>query len=368
MNFSCLNSNLDPTGITDDAFWSLSESVARGSIPNAVLQIIVFILATGWNLFIITVYIIKREMLKEPANILLFTLAITDLLVCLIIVPVAISVSVAKEFVLGHNDGTRCMTCSIQGFFFVILTVMSLHFLAMLSIDRCILLSNPFKYPKYRKVKVWILLIILVWILGFIMAIPPAFGFGEWEFNGFCGFCLPRWLPARNFTYMIFLFSEALIPIFIIIFTNTWTYKIVRLFLKKKLIRQNSFRANTKTCHQQQQQTQLVNLFGALVISNLVAWVPVIILLIIVISTNGHGIPDWIFLIAWYFYLINPLVHPVLESLFIKELRSKFSRIKQNIIRFDVHQMTAKKRTTPKNIPTGENKNLAAIPDTSTIT
>lgn len=360
VNFSCITSELDPDGITDREFWSLRDGVQDGGIPSAVLQMIIFLVATGWNLFIIIVYITKRDLLKEPANLLLFTLAITHLMVCIIIMPVSISVSLATEFVLGHNDRTRCTVCSIQGFFFMFLTFLSIHCLGLLSIDRCILLSNPLKYPRYRKVKIWIVVIVLVWTVCFVFSIPPAFGFGEWEFNRNFGICMPRWLPLANFIYMATALGEGLIPIIIIFVTNIWTYKIIQMFLKRKSKRQNTYHnGSSKDDHQkredktqyQQHQSQLVRVFGALLLSTLLAWTPIMTMSVVVIITRGEGIPTWTYLVGWFFYLINPLVHPILESLFIKELRTKINRAQTTIRRASVGLIKLTTRSTLKDIP-----------------
>ncbi|XP_011406138.1 PREDICTED: 5-hydroxytryptamine receptor 7-like [Amphimedon queenslandica] len=357
-DFDCLKSELDPNGITNRTFWSLRDTVVDGGIPSAVIQSLILAVALGWNLFIIVVFILKRELLKEPANILLFTLAIVDVLICLIVVPGPIVVTAANgEFVLGRNDQIRCAICDTQGFFFIFLTVLSVHTLALLSIDRCILLSNPMKYPRYRKVGLWVLFIVLVWLLCLIISMPPAFnvGFGQWEFNRNFGLCLPRWIPP---TYMGFVFLEGLIPITVIIITNIWTFKIILSFLKRKQVRRRESRLTSLSRKEseaevqiKQQQKQLVQVFGALLIATIIAWVPLLTMLFVLIGTDGEGVPDWIYLVCWFFYLINPLVHPILESLFVKELRTRIDKTKTNIRRASQSVMRLASRSTIKDIP-----------------
>ena len=173
-NFSCYKPGLlNPHSIADSEHWLLRHDVRptnEAGIPIALVLGAMFLVATCWNLFVLVLYIYKRHLLKEPVNILLFTLTITDLLVCLIIMPTSITVYSAGEFIMGDNDRTRCYLCSTQGFFFVFLTIVSIHLLAMLSVDRCILLSCPMKYPKFRKARIWIPAIILVLSLCFVIS------------------------------------------------------------------------------------------------------------------------------------------------------------------------------------------------------
>ena len=334
--FSCITSDLNPDAVTDKEFWSLRESVVRGGPAIAFFESLIFCVAVGWNLFIVITYLLKYKLLKEPANIFLFSLAITDILICVMVVPFTIVSAAAGEFLIGNNDVGRCIACSTQGFFYILLTLVSLHLLAMLSIDRCMLLSNPLRYKRYNKMWLAVLGVSSVWVWCFILAILPALGFGEWEFNRNFGLCLPRWTPRSNLYYTALLILEALIPIIVLAITHLWTYKIVTRFLKKNLKRQKSFKFTEKEMafedsKHEKQQTQLVKLFGALFIANIVSWTPTVIIFISFYITGGDNIPDWTFIIGWLTYLTNPMIHPILESFFIKELRTRVNRAKRTV-------------------------------------
>lgn len=335
--FNCRNSTLSTTGITDNEHWSLRADIGSGSIAIAFFESIIFIIAITWNLFIFITYIIKYRLLKEPANILLFSLSITDILICIFIIPFPIIVAAASgEYIIGNSDVVRCDICSAQGYLFVLLTDVSLHLLAILSIDRCILLSNPLKYKDYKKIWTTVVGVLVVWVLCSILAVPPAFGFGEWEFNQIFGLCLPRWTPLRNSLYMLVLMVEGLIPIIVLAVTNVWTFKIVNRFLKRNLERKKSFRSTKeevaveKSTHRNQ-QNQLVKVFGALFIVNILSWTPLLLVTFATAATDGEGIPDWIYIVSWFFLLLNPTVHPIIESFFIKELRTRVNRAQKSV-------------------------------------
>ena len=334
--FNCRTSDLNPDAVTDKVFWSLRESVIQGGPAIAFFESLIFCVAVGWNLFIVITYLLKYKLLKEPANIFLFSLAITHILICVMVVPFTIVSAAAGEFLIGNNDIGRCIACSTQGFFYILLTMVSLHLLAMLSIDRCMLLSNPLRYKRYSKVWLAVLGVCSVWVWCFILAILPAFGFGEWEFNRNFGLCLPRWTPDSNLRYTALLIIEALIPIIVLAITHLWTYKIVTRFLKRNLKRQKSFKFTEREIaiedsKHEKQQTQLVKVFGALFIANIVTWTPTVIIFISFGITGGDNIPDWTYIIGWLTYLTNPMIHPILESFFIKELRTRVNRAKRTV-------------------------------------
>ena len=335
--FNCRTSVLSSTNVTDTEFWTFRGNIGNATIAIAFFESIIFVIALSWNLFIFITYLLKYRLLKEPANIMLFTLSIVDLLICILIIPFPIIVVAASgEYIFGDNDVVRCIICQVQGYFFILSTELSIHLLAILSIDRCILLSNPLKYKDFKKVWTTVVGILIIWVLCFLLALPPAFGFGEWEFNRSFGVCIPRWTPFRNSLYMMLLMVEGLVPIITLAVTNVWTFKIVNRFLKKNLERKKSFRATKeevaveKSTHRSQ-QNQLVKVFGALFIANIIAWTPLLSITFAIAVTNGEGIPSWVLIVGWFMFLLNPTVHPILESFFIKELRTRVNRASNSV-------------------------------------
>jgi hypothetical protein len=170
----------------------------------------------------------------------------------------------------------------------------------------------------------------------FVLSIPPAFGFGQWEFNRNFGVCFPRWTPYFNFIYMGIVIVESFIPIIIITVTVIWTYKVVRRFLKANIKRTSLYNNNKEKANEQEsqhsrRQTQLVKIFGALIIANLITWSPILIMFFVFIITGGNNVPNILFLIGWLCYLLSPSIHPILESFFIKELRLIINRARKSV-------------------------------------
>lgn len=359
-DFSCKRSTLDPDGITNTTIWEVREEIVKGKIGIALVISFLFVIAFTWNLFIIITYIVKHNLLKQPANIFLFTLAITDFMISLLVLPISVVNYAAERFILGDNDKTRCDICYTQAFFLMFLILLSLHILASLSVDRCFLLSQPIKYKKKCKPVFAVVTIISLWFICSFVIILPVFGFGEWEFNRSMALCIARWQPFENLYFMAFVMMEAMIPIIILCVTNIWTYKIVRRFLKKRLTRRRSYRGSRKEMREddhshQRQQTQLVKVFGALFIAHCITWTPIVLMIVVVAATQGEGIPDYIFVIGWILTVSNSAVHPIIESFFNKELRVTVNRtrksIKKNMRRASRSLIRLTTRESMRNIP-----------------
>ena len=360
--FNCLAyDNLSDFNISDRTPWRIADGLEVPSIILAAVYILFFLIAFFWNLFIVVTYLIKYKLLKHPGNLFLFNLALADLLLSVTVMMFSFVAQAAKEFVFGSTDVVRCRVCDLAGWSLTFLIFMTFHLLAALSIDRFILLSRPLRYKKVMTFWRAMIIVIVIWVISLAMSIPPFIGFGQMEFNRQFGSCIPRFTDDNlrtgipNLYYVVFGVVEALIPISIIAFTNVFTYRLVSKFLQRNIKRKRTFRnprqreANSEEerKHKQQQQ-QLVRVFGALCIANCVAWTPVILVVLaagIFMSVFvASQIPSGVFVFGWICYLSNPVIHPIIESFFVKDLRYQVKRAQRTIRRAS----TAILRTTSK--------------------
>lgn len=341
--FSCLNDSIvSSTNVTNPSFWMLRPQLLKGSPAVAVVIGVFFVVAFCWNLFILASFLIKHHLLKEPGNIFLFNLALVDFLVTVSNMLFSVVSESAREFVFGSEDVTRCKLCDTFGFLLIFLIAVSLHTLAALSVDRFILLAWPLKYKSIVNKRGAIIMLCLIWLIGFLIALPPLLRFGQYEFNTNFGACIPRFvddplLSPYNFNYVLLLVIEALIPLLILAVTNIWTYKIVSKVLKRNFRRRRTFHEGVtvevkrESLRHQHQQQQLVKVFAALFIAHLISWTPVIVVVFIVVGINASRIPPQIYIFGWICYLTNPVLHPIIETFFVKDLRYQVRRVKSTM-------------------------------------
>ena len=355
--FSCGNTSmLSSEFISDENFWKITEEQKVGATIAGVLILIFFLVGTGWNLFIIITFLVKHRLLKEPGNVFLFNVSITDLLICLSTMVSTYVIAFGKEFIFGNDDVSRCILCKTSGFFFQFLILVSLHLLAALSIDRFILLSKPLRYKRIMNRCRVTAICFIIYIICFILAGLPLVGFGDIEFNARFASCVPRFTPTKNLFYVILIVVEALIPITVLAITNVWTYRLVRRFLKKKFHRRSTIqkkvggnRDRDEGAKYQRQQNQLVKVFGALFIANIISYTPTItavfVFAFLSIIGKENVIPAEVYILGFVSFLMNPVLHPIMQSFFVKDLRYQVTRAKKGIHRASsrVYHETAKR-------------------------
>lgn len=344
-NFTC-RVMLSSSNLTDVDFWKITEEQEIGAIIAGVLIFIFFLVGTSWNLFILITYLVKHHLLKEPGNILLFNVAITDLLICLTTMVFSYVTAFGQEFIFGSDDKTRCILCGVSGFFLMFLILVSLHLLTVLSVDRFILLSRPLRYKRIMNRWKAGVICVVVYIICFILAVLPQVGFGEIEFNARFASCVPRFTPQKNLYYVMVIAVESLIPIIILAITNVWTYRLVSKFLKRNFRRRSTYRrrdqeeksnAGSENSKHHKQQTQLVKVFGALFVANIVSYTPTVVTIFVfgflTLLKKENIIPSAVYILGFVSFLMNPVLHPIIESFFVKDLRYQVSRAKTGIRR-----------------------------------
>ena len=327
--YSCSNSTALSDSSVTSRFW-VTDEFSSTALASAAISLCFIAIGIPSNLLII-IGILRQRLYTQPTYIFLLNLAISDLLMCILVMPFTVISGFAGEFMFGSNDRTRCRVCQF-GLILVLLAGCSLHVLAALSFDRLIFIRYPLKYHKIMTAKRAVVIVCSLWTLNFFLSILPLFGFGETVFQKMLATCTVRFISetrlAPNFYYVVVVAVVALLPLSLILFSNIWILCIVQKHIRKiysiRSTSQNKaeFMKSLKkklneTKHHK--QVQLIKVFGAILITNFLTWIPVILrsLLAVVSSTFS----DW-----WHFVIFSSLIsfaviHPIIQAYLIPELK-----------------------------------------------
>jgi 5-hydroxytryptamine receptor 7 len=122
----------------------------------------------GNCLVCISVAIVKR--LQTPSNLLIVSLAVADLLVAIIVMPLAATLQIYDAWVL------KPWVCDMWTTTDVLLCTASILNLCMISVDRYFVITRPFQYAMKRTPKRMAIMITIVWVTSAVVSIPPVFG------------------------------------------------------------------------------------------------------------------------------------------------------------------------------------------------
>ncbi|XP_028674913.1 5-hydroxytryptamine receptor 1D [Erpetoichthys calabaricus] len=120
------------------------------------------------NIFVIITIILTRK-LHTPANFLIGSLAVTDLLVSILVMPISIVYTVSKSWAFGQimcdiwlSSDITCCTASI------------LH-LCVIALDRYWAITDALEYSKKRTTCRAAIMIAVVWVISICISMPPLF-------------------------------------------------------------------------------------------------------------------------------------------------------------------------------------------------
>ncbi|KAI7796164.1 5-hydroxytryptamine serotonin receptor 1A b, partial [Triplophysa rosa] len=118
------------------------------------------------NACVVAAIALERS-LQNVANYLIGSLAVTDLMVSVLVLPMAALYQVLDKWTLGQ------VTCDIFISLDILCCTSSILHLCAIALDRYWAITDPIDYMKKRTLKRAALLITVTWLVGFSISIPP---------------------------------------------------------------------------------------------------------------------------------------------------------------------------------------------------
>ena len=144
----------------------------------------------GNALVVLAVAIVRK--LQTPSNLLIVSLAVSDFLVGLLVLPFAVMMEITDGYwILGDR------LCDAWTSLDVLLCTASILNLCAISIDRYLVITRPFKYAMKRTPKRMFLMAASVWIVSALISIPPLLGWKTERKDGECGY-------SQNIGYQVY--------------------------------------------------------------------------------------------------------------------------------------------------------------------
>ena len=131
------------------------------------------------NVLVCTAVAIVRK-LRTPSNLLIVSLAVSDLLVAVLVMPPAVAYELLGRWPLGRP------VCDAWTSLDVMLCTASILNLCTISVDRYLVITRPLQYAVKRTPGRMAAMVVGVWTLSAVISIPPLFG---WRAPAVAGQC-----------------------------------------------------------------------------------------------------------------------------------------------------------------------------------
>lgn len=131
------------------------------------------------NLLVLTSVCMERK-LRSPPNILIVNLAVADILVAVLVMPLAASYDLSGQWIFSQP------LCDMFICFDVMCCTASIMDLCAISVDRYFAISRPFRYARHRTTKLMLGLVVGVWGISAFISFSPLLIFQNEHFANDC--------------------------------------------------------------------------------------------------------------------------------------------------------------------------------------
>ena len=301
----------------------LDSTYDKNGYAIGAFALLFFLAGLPWNGLVIGI-ILKNKLFTLPTYMLMLNLAIANLLVCVLVLPLTVFTGFGGEDLFGSCEVSD-KVCK-AGVFLILFPLVSTHTVALLAIDRLIYIKKPLTYQFIVTPIRMLAAIVVVWVLCIGLSIPALTGFMLYvqEMHA-CGL-------GGSPEYFIPLLVESALVILLQCVVCAWMLCIARNQLKEKLLKGLALSVGTHNTPQQREkyrevqrkynksQLHLVKVFIAIFTASTVTLLMAAVLAIA--ATVCGLLPPPLYPPGYLLYLSRAVIHPILEAVMTKETRS----------------------------------------------
>ncbi|XP_031556288.1 melatonin receptor type 1C-like isoform X2 [Actinia tenebrosa] len=278
-------------------------------------------------------------------NLIIGNLAVADLAVCLLKVPVSVATIVAGSWVLGE------LLCNIVGFINALLLFEVLYSLALVSISRYCCVVSPSKFSSLFTKQRTFFMIGGTWILSILCAVPPIFHWGSYHYEEGKAICVISMNESLSYTIVLAM-VQFIIPFLLITVPYCKIFRFLQTHNRRLSANSitSSFRRQSRTSlfH----DFKMTKLLLIIVIFFVACWTPYSVVNLLagfnIINPIPLGLDAVCNLLTFLSSSCNPYIYGLLNNQFQKGFRDVFCGLCQKFTEEKVGTGIAKRSTISK--------------------
>ncbi|KAI4900225.1 hypothetical protein NFI96_006416 [Prochilodus magdalenae] len=295
----------------------LQSSCPERSAPTALYVFlyvcaaaVVLLTVCGNLLIIISVGYFKQ--LHTPTNMLILSLAVSDLLVGLFVMPFHFLWLIESCWIFGH------VFCVLFNFVSFQLTSVSVGNVALIALDRYVALSHPFLYSKDSTATVVHTVILLTWLFSLVYNLAMFYVGGNFTDLVMCpGECLYFLGEADSFVDLLFV---VIVPCTLMVVLYVQVFVIARKHANAIRELNQNFKSFSKiTSDSMRSERKAARVLGVLVVVFLACLVPYYACSLMtdtVTSDSSYLVVNNVLILFYLNSSINPLIYALFYSWF----------------------------------------------------
>ncbi|XP_077978147.1 5-hydroxytryptamine receptor 1A-alpha-like [Glandiceps talaboti] len=334
---------------------SQSVPLDASKLTALVLVTAVIVLSVFGNSLVIVALAVEKN-IKTAANYLIGSLALADLLVSLLVMPIRLAYDMTEIWIFGT------IFCDIFISLDVLCCTASILSLTVIALDRYWAITKPLEYVTKRTPRRAAVMIVSVWVISALVSIPPLFGWRTPNDRADPKQCLISQDQAYTIYSTLFAFY---LPLTIILFVYWRIFNAAKLSIRRNQVgttiqvqttrRQNLTphgdsvlavpreqgldhvkRDRTRSDASAINDTRLIcvvkerkaaKTLGLVIGAFVLCWLPFFILAVVLPFCRHCRVhPIAIAFFAWLGY-VNSMLNPIIYTFSHKEFKKAFTRV-----------------------------------------
>ncbi|CAL1295945.1 unnamed protein product [Larinioides sclopetarius] len=297
---------------------------------------------------LVCIAIATEKALKTVQNWFIASLAVSDFLVGLIIMPFSLAKEVMGYWIFGR------IWCEIHSALDVFLCTASINSLCLISLDRYWSVTHAVEYLRKRTPRRSLAMICGVWVLSAIISLPPLVGWKKPEKPS----NYPECLLSDDVGYVLYsAFGSFYVPAFVMVFVYCRIFVAARSRArgseedvsemgeetkngKKK--KKKKVKAQVEEAPKRQPTTEAERhkrriakakerratlILGLIMASFILAWLPFFVLYVLEALCKVCDIGPTGFAVAFWLGYCNSALNPIIYTIFNRDFRKAFRKI-----------------------------------------
>jgi len=269
----------------------------------------------------IGIIVYKTKIMRKPINFLIVSMAMSDLLYPIFLIPMSIQGLYVESWMIGGPLGQA--TCKLVYFLTHASGLVSILSMVQIAVDRFGAVVFPFRSPPISS-KLCPFFILSTWIIATVVGSPFLFAMKLVEYPGGLE-CKMLWneVFGESFSFKNYFVAFSVVSIFIPLVLIAILYIIIFLKLKSQKITGEQS-ANIEAEQRRQRERNVLKMAIAIVLGFVVCWLPFIIMfLLLFFASNIVMSSSFQYFISFAFLMLsaNCAINPCMCFIFSSNYR-----------------------------------------------
>ena len=270
---------------------------------------------------ILCIAFLKNNHLRSATNILVLTLAVSDIIMALTSMPLSEGSLIAGKWIFGGH------LCHVQGFLVHFLAFLSLQMMAMTAVNRYFRVVNPETCKKVFTPVYTTLMIIAASLLSFGILASITFGQHGNLFVFHPGKVICVTLYRNLLSSQIFTIFSCVVFVFLPALVIIWCYARVFITIRRHRRRLAARRVSTTSLTSlSQAEIVVTRTVFAIVLAFFICWIPCIVI-DVVDTMRDEWFDRRVYLAYTYFAYTSSAINPFIYGVLNRSFRAEYLKL-----------------------------------------